>query len=174
MLLRLNITTSEPATSIKLKFVALDDNQDDYIETLYGESPNYYFRLNQQTLQGNFTKTINPGSYNIYLQTICEGNYEGNWDGPFLINVNDYICIEPYNIYTASSGFSGTAYVTWYKYDYAYSTWQYTVVTDGESPDMGIIYTTNNPMVNAGGSTSDLYLRGVCGENTYTDWVQVF
>jgi len=120
-------------------------------------------------------KNIAPETYILSMRTVCEDGRKGEWTQPVEINIDDYHCLKPYHIQgTVSVG--GNAYVWWWDGNYDYSQWQYVIVLQGEPLTNGTIVTTDlpHPPIFANYPPKDVYARGVCSENTYTDWVQVW
>jgi len=118
---------------------------------------------------------IPPGFYQLYIRTVCQDDTKGAWNGPFEIPIDNYQCMKPYNINSATSS-SGATYIWWFEGHYDYSQWEYVHVVEGQPISSGSIQIANDPNINGTTTTNgyDLYIRGVCSANTYTDWVQVF
>ncbi|KOS05488.1 hypothetical protein AM493_05165 [Flavobacterium akiainvivens] len=117
---------------------------------------------------------IAPGTYSVSFRTVCEDGKKGGWTEPVEINIEDYHCLKPYNIQSTISG-GGNVYIWWWNGSYDYAQWQYVIVPEGQPLESGTIITTDSPSLPLSNySAKDIYVRGVCGENTYTDWVQVW
>jgi hypothetical protein len=118
---------------------------------------------------------IPSDTYHVFLRTLCADGTKGVWTDPYQISIDNYHCLKPYNInYTVS--ISGSVYIWWWDGNYDYAKWQYAIVLQGEPMTSGTIITIEQPHlpIFPNYPAKDVYVRGVCGENSYTDWLQVW
>jgi len=120
-----------------------------------------------------YEKGIEPGHYISSLRGICTGNAKTAWSEGVELNITDYHCLKPnsFGVYNSNNEVD----VAW-SANSDYNQWEYVYLNEGDSISTGQIISTTQQGIN-GLPTSvgkDLFVRGVCGENTYTDWAQAF
>jgi hypothetical protein len=118
-------------------------------------------------------KGIAPGHYICSLRIICGAGVRTVWSENIEINITDYHCLTPvdFGIYNNNNQVD----ITWAR-NSDYDKWEYVHLNEGDPISTGqIISTTQNSIIGLSASVGkDLFVRGVCGENTYTDWAQAF
>ncbi|KOS05487.1 hypothetical protein AM493_05160 [Flavobacterium akiainvivens] len=139
------------------------NGSEEYITEMY--IPNGAIFLN--------TIDIEPGNYVFSLRGTCNSSSKTVWSEGIEINIVEYRCVKPVDFFVYNT--SANVEVYWNGY-FDYNQWQFVYINEEELISTGTIQPTigSSILTLSTSINKDLYVRGVCGENSYTDWAKVF